>query len=177
RCGPRRRTRFLWCRSRCPSRARPSPDRWGSFFKILDRARRLRVVARSGRKFAVAHGPQLPAERLLGDRDAEFLEYPLRQIDQPPTHHAVDRRDRTAFDHPDQRLALPVVELGWLPRRLAVQETVRPSCVEAQHPVPDDLEPDPTDLGRLCARRTVIDCRQSQKSAGLRAILRLLAKP
>jgi hypothetical protein len=50
----------------------------GSFFKILDRARRLCVMALSGGEFAVAHGPELPAERLLGDRDAEFLEDPLR---------------------------------------------------------------------------------------------------
>jgi len=56
------------------------------------------MVARSGREFAVAHSAQLPAERLLGDRDAEFLEDPLRQIDQPPAHHAMDRRDRAALD-------------------------------------------------------------------------------
>jgi len=91
----------------------------------------LSVVARSGREFAVAQGPQLPAERLLGDRDAEFLEYPLRQIDQPPAHHAVDRRDRTTFDHAGQRLALDIVELGRLSWRLAVQKTVRPARVEA----------------------------------------------
>ncbi len=42
------------------------------------------MVARSGREFAVAHGAQFPAEGLLGDRDAEFLEDPLRQVDQPP---------------------------------------------------------------------------------------------
>jgi hypothetical protein len=32
----------------------------------------LSVVARSGREFAVTQGRQLPAERLLGDRDAKF---------------------------------------------------------------------------------------------------------
>src|SRR5262245_23251233 len=99
RCEPRRRTRFLSCRSRAPWRARFPPGARESFFKILNRALRLRMVARSGREFAVAHGAQLPAERLLGDRDAEFLEDPLRQIDQPPAHHAMDRRDRAALDH------------------------------------------------------------------------------
>src|SRR5215831_5207398 len=64
-------------------------------------------------------------------RGGEFLKYPLRQIDQPPAHHAVDRRDRTTFDHAGKCSTLTVVELGWLPRRLAVQETIRPSCVEA----------------------------------------------
>src|SRR5262245_32703196 len=84
RCVPRRRTRFLSCRSRAPWRTRFPPGARESFFKILNRALRLRMVARSGREFAVAHGAQLPAERLLGDRDAEFLEDPLRQIAQPP---------------------------------------------------------------------------------------------
>jgi hypothetical protein len=74
------------------------------------------MVARSGREFAVAHGPQLPAERLLGNRDAELLEDPLRQIDQSPAHHAVNRRDRATLDHAGDGLALPVVELGRLAR-------------------------------------------------------------
>ena len=104
------------------------------------------MVARSGREFAVAHGAQLPAERLLGDRDAEFLEDPLRQIDQPPAHHAMDRRDRAALDHAGDGPPLKVIELARLTRRLAVQESVRPASVDAQHPVPDDLKPDAADL-------------------------------
>jgi hypothetical protein len=55
-------------------------------------------------------------------------------------------------------------------RRRAVHESVRPASVEAQHPVPDDLKPDAGDLGRLGARRTVIDRRKRQKPPGLRAI-------
>src|SRR5262245_56534004 len=129
-------------------------------FKILDRARRLSVVARPGREFAVAHRPELPAECLLGDRDAEFLKYPLRQIDQPPTHHAMDRRDRAPLDHIGDGLTLEVIELGRLTRRLAVHQSVRPASVEAQHPVPNDLKPDAADLGRLGAGRTVIDRRK-----------------
>src|SRR5215472_14090111 len=122
RCVPRRRTRFLSCRSRAPWRTRFPPGARESFFKILNRALRLRMVARSGREFAVAHGAQLPAERLLGDRDAEFLEDPLRQIDQPPAHHAMDRRDRAALDHAGDGPPLKVIELARLTRRLAVQE-------------------------------------------------------
>src|SRR5262249_12089433 len=56
-------------------------------------------------------------------------------------------------------------------RRLAVQESVRPASVEAQHPVPDDLKPDAADLGRLGARRTVIDRRKRQKPPGLRTVV------
>ena len=79
------------------------------------------MMTRAGRELAIAHGAQLPAERLLGDRDAELLEYPLRQIDQPPAHHAMDRRDWAALDHPRNGLALGVIELGGLARRFAVQ--------------------------------------------------------
>src|SRR6266513_2756985 len=56
----------------------------------------LGVMARSGRQLAQAKGAQLTAQRLLADRNTEFLEDPLRQVDQPPTNHAVNRRDRAA---------------------------------------------------------------------------------
>src|SRR5262249_26873893 len=91
-------------------------------------------------------------------------------MDQPPAHHAMHRRDRATFDHAGDGLPLSVVELGRLSCRLAIQETVRTAGVEAQHPVPDDLKSDTADLGRLGARRTVIDRRKRQKPSGLRAI-------
>src|SRR5215813_10521808 len=74
------------------------------------------------------------------------------------------------LDHAGDGLPLNVVELGRLSCRLAIQETVRTAGVEAQHPVPDDLKSDTADLGRLGARRTVIDRRKRQKPSGLRAI-------
>jgi hypothetical protein len=119
------------------------------------------VVTRPGREFAVAHGAQLPAERLLSDRDAKLLEDPLCEINQPPAHHAVNRRDRAALDHPRDRLTLDVTEFGRLPWRLAVQKADRPPRVESQHPVPDDLKPNTANLRRLGARCTVVDRRQS----------------
>ena len=46
--------------------------------------------------------------------DAELFEYPLRQVDRPPAHHAVNRRDRAALDHPRDHLALDIIKLwGW----------------------------------------------------------------
>jgi hypothetical protein len=36
-------------------------------------------------------------------------------------------------------------------------------CVEAQHPVADDLKRHTTNLCRLAARSAIIDCRQSEK--------------
>lgn len=83
---------------------------------MIDHALGLRMMTWPGRELAVAHGAQLPAERLLGDADAELLEDPLRQIDQSPAHHAVDSRDRATLDHAGNRLALDVIEFGRLAR-------------------------------------------------------------
>jgi hypothetical protein len=107
------------------------------------------MVARSGGELAVAHGPQFPTERLLGDRDAEFLKDPLRQINQPPAHHPVHRWDRTTLNHASDGLALRIIELGRVPRRLAIQQTIRTARVEPQNPIPDDLKSNPADFGRL----------------------------
>jgi len=41
------------------------------------------MVAWAGRELAVAHGPQLAAQGLLGHGDAELLPDPLDEIDQP----------------------------------------------------------------------------------------------
>ena len=82
-------------------------------------------MARPGRQLAIAHGAQLPAERLLGNGDAELFVYPLRQIDQPPAHHTVNRRDRAALDHLGNCLALAIIEFGRLAWRLSVQQPVR----------------------------------------------------
>jgi hypothetical protein len=114
-------------------------------------------MAWAGRELAIAHGPQLPAQGLLGDGDAEFLEDPLCQIDQPPTHDTVDCRDRTVVDHVGNRLALGIIELRGLAGRFAVQEAVRATRIEPQHPIPDDLKPDTTDFCCLAARRPLIN--------------------
>src|SRR3954447_3202371 len=76
----------------------------------LDRARGLRVMARPCGELAIAHGAQLPAERLLGDCDAELLADRLCQIDQQPRQHAVDCRNPPTLDHASDGLALDVVE-------------------------------------------------------------------
>jgi hypothetical protein len=71
-------------------------------------------MARPRGELAVAHGAQLPAERLLGDRDAELLEDPLCQIDQPPMHQPGTAGIGPTLDHAGDGLALDVVELGRL---------------------------------------------------------------
>ena len=74
---------------RRPCRARFLPGAPGSFFKILDRVRRLRVMLWPRRQLAIVHSPQLPAHRLDRDDDAVFLEHPLAEVDKPPTHDAM----------------------------------------------------------------------------------------
>jgi hypothetical protein len=41
----------------------------------------LGVMLGAGRQLAQAHGAQFAAQRLLADRNAKFLEHPVRQID------------------------------------------------------------------------------------------------
>src|SRR4051794_8535593 len=110
------------------------------------------MMARSSRK--------LPAECLFSDGDAELFEDPLRQIDQPPTDHTVDCRDRTALDHPRLCLALNVVELGGVSGRFPIKQAVGPPPINPHPPTPDDLNPNPADLRGLRARCTVIDHRK-----------------
>jgi hypothetical protein len=46
-----------------------------------------------GWRACITHGTQLPAQGLLGDREAELLEHPLAKIDNPPAHDAMDSGD------------------------------------------------------------------------------------
>src|SRR5271165_1064552 len=100
-----------------------------TFFKIFDRAGGLGVMARTGRKFAIAHGARFAAQRLLGDDDAEVLPNPLAEIDNPPSHDAVNGRDRSALDDRRQRSAMRIVQPRRLSRRLAIDQAVRPTSV------------------------------------------------
>ena len=59
----------------------------------------------------------------------------MRQVLPAPTHDTVDRRNRSALNKPSERLSLPVIELGRLACRLAVNQTIRPLGVETENPV------------------------------------------
>src|SRR6202030_586153 len=74
-----------------------------SFFKSRRGFLVLPMMARSRRELAKAHMPQLAAERRLGDRDPELFEEPLRQIDQPPAHDAMQGGNRPIFHGLPQR--------------------------------------------------------------------------
>src|SRR5260370_16797158 len=101
------------------------------------------MMARTSRELAIPHRAQHATQRLLGDDDPEFLEYPLAEIDDPPSHNPVNRRDRPALEDRRQRRAMRLVQPRRLSGRLAVDETVRPLRIESAHPAPNPLQPHP----------------------------------
>ena len=80
---------------------------------------------------------------------AIFVEHPLHEINQPPAHDLVNRRDRTGLNHGDERAPLFVVEQGRTSSRFAIDETVRPLGVEPKHPIAKSLQADPSEPSRV----------------------------
>src|SRR5277367_1566339 len=70
----------------------------------------LGMMARARRQLPESHRAQLPAHRLLRDREPELLPHPLHQIDDAPAHHAMHRRDRAFLDDPAQRRTLTLAK-------------------------------------------------------------------
>jgi hypothetical protein len=162
-------------RDQRPSRARSLPGAREGFFKILDRAFGLRVLARASRKLAIADLAQHAAERPLGDNDAEFLENPWAKIDDPTAHDPMNRRDRPALEDCSQRRPMLVVQPRRLPRRLAVDPAFPTMRIEPDHPVANDLQSDAANLRRPGAARAVVNRRNGQPAVRLRTILRRFA--
>jgi hypothetical protein len=131
---PGRRTRPLCDRRRRRLLTRSPPGARGDFFKILDRAGRLRMMARTGRQLAIIQGAQFAAHRLPGHGDPEFLPNPLAKIDDPPSHDAMRRRDRIARDDRRQGGALFVVQARRWSRRLAIDPALGAVRIKLQHP-------------------------------------------
>lgn len=92
-------------------------------------------MARSRGQFHIAQFLNLAADGGLVERDCEFVMEPLDKINQASAHDSVDRRDRFAFDHIDQRLALRIVKPEAMAGRLAVEQAIGTPRIEAEHPV------------------------------------------
>src|SRR6478735_1108179 len=135
------------------------------------------MMARTRGELAIAQGPHLTAQGLLGDRDPELLPEPLDQIDQTPTHHPVHRRDRAIIDARHQGRSMRVGEPRGLARRLAVDQTHRAMSIELHDPVPHDLPRDPADPGGFGPACPIVDGRQRQQTPGLRTVLAPSGKP
>src|SRR4051794_34295515 len=102
-------------------------------------------MAWTRRALAVAQGPHLTAQGLLGDPEPELVPEPLDQIDQTPTDHPVHRRDRAIIDARHQGRSMRVGEPRGRARRLAVDQTFEAVRVELHDPVPHDLPRAPAD--------------------------------
>jgi hypothetical protein len=83
----------------------------------------------------------------------------------------MDRRDRPLLNHFGQSLALRRVQLGPVTRRLAVDQSIRPTSIEARHPVPNDLKRHSPDPSRIASRSPIIDLSQRQQAPRLGSIL------
>jgi hypothetical protein len=82
------------------------------------------------------------------------------------------------FRCPGDRLAPVVIELGGLPRRIAIQQPVGgPQALKRKHPLPDDLKLGTADLRRIAARRADVDRGKRQRPPDLRPILGILRQP
>ena len=136
----------------------------------------LGVVARPGRELAVAQSPQLAAQGLNADPDAELLPDPLHQVQQTPTDNAMSRRDRAALDHLNQPLALALVQLGRPARTLRIDQTLRAALVEAKYPVANRLQANAPKPSRVAARAAVIDLGQRQETTKLIRVARNLGQ-
>jgi|GEM_PF-2578790 len=130
-------------------------------------------MARTGGKLGVAHRPQFPPERLPAYRHARILPQPLHKVEEPPAHHAIKIRLRPGFDGPGESGALGLAEQ----RRLAIEETIGPTRVEAQHPVPHDLQAHPAGPGGHRSAAAVINRRQRQQAPGLCGVATCARKP
>jgi len=109
------------------------------------------MVLGSGRDLAQTKCPHLPAEGLLGDREAVLLIESRGQVEQAPADHAVDRGCRASLRHAQELLTPLVVELRRLTGRRAVDQPGRARGVETQNPVAQGLQTDTADPGRLAA--------------------------
>lgn len=84
----------------------------------------------------------------------------------------MNARHRAVFDHARESGAVFVFEQRRLAGRFAINQAIWAMRVEPQHPVSDNLEPDPADLSRFAPRPAIVDRRQSEKPARLRTIFR-----
>jgi hypothetical protein len=135
------------------------------------------MVAWPRRQLAVAHGAKLAAQRLRADRHRELVLDPLNEIDQPPAHNAVRRRDGAALDSRRQRCPLAGVEPRATPGRFAVDQSIGSVAVEPQHPVPNRLQADAADKRRRAPAATTVNRRQRQKPADLSGIAAPMSQP
>ncbi len=113
---------------------------------------------------------QQAGDRPLAVADAKaLLDHPL-EIDAPPANHAVDRRIGAGLDDHRQLCHLRVRQPPPAARTRTVLQAVRPLVIEPMRPIPQRLAIHAADLRGVRAAHTVVNRRQSQKTANLARI-------
>lgn len=90
----------------------------------------LGVMLGPRRQARIAQALQKLAEATGVERDAPLVVDSPHQIHQPPAHDPMDGWDRSVLDQADDRRELLGCELGLAPRRMAVDQSLRPFGVE-----------------------------------------------
>jgi len=132
----------------------------------------LGMMARPRSELHVTQLLQLATDGGLIERDRKFVMEPLGQIDQPPAHHPMDRRDRTLLDNINQGLALRIVQPRTRAGRLPIHQPIRTAGIEPHHPVPHDLKPNAADPSRCAPIAAVVNLGQGQQPTRLVRALR-----
>ena len=119
------------------------------------------------RELDVAQLLQLPPNGRFIKRHRKLVVKPLDQVDQPPAHNPMNRRDRPALDCVNKGMTLRIIEPRPGAGSLAVKQAIRASFIEPNHPVPHDLQAHTTDPRRRSPATAIVNLGQGQKPPGL----------
>ena len=146
--------------------------RQSPLFEGLHRKFVLGMMARARRQLDVTQFLQLAPYGGCIERHRELVVKPLDQVDQPPAHNPMNRRDRPALDCVNKGMTLRIIEPGPGAGSLAVKQAIRASFIEPNHPVPHDLQAHTTDPRRRSPAATIIIVGLCQKPPRLVRALR-----
>lgn len=134
------------------------------------------MVARPRRKLHTAQLSHLAADRRVIHRYLELVADPLRQIDQSPADDPMDRYIRPAIHDWCQGLALGIIELGLVSKRLAVEKAIGTARIKAHNPVAHDLPADRTKQRCRTSAAAILNLRQCQEAPTLVRVSRNASK-
>jgi hypothetical protein len=126
----------------------------------------------TSRELTISHGAQFPAQCLLGDDDAEFLEDPLAEVDDPPAHDAMQAGIGPLSSIAASAARCAPFRPDGCPGGL---QSISPSGPWALNLITQSRtiwSVIPPISRRLGPARAVVNRRQRQKPPGLRPILR-----
>jgi len=133
-------------------------------------------MARARRDVSETEPPQQLANRALVISNIPAREDQLPQVNTAPAHHAVALNVGTGFDQRRQRGFLLCAQPPRRPRRLAVDQSLRPRGIEAAHPIAQSLRGHGAQLGRRGPVLAFVSRRNRQQPTRLVGILCFLSR-